>query len=727
MASQVLIRGALAGVAIYALSGLLITARADLPAPPPLSPSIYATHAGITLTGNDVVQGEEFSVRTSAWKLETAPWIWSLEEINVPADRAIWILFRGSRIEQTFDGTPELGENYAFAHHALNGNATTTLNTNFDMPMLGDPDTPSGHYTLLVAELPETYFIFDEDIGDYVGERPYTTQDFVNWIARIDNFAEPNHYRSIEFDYVAGEAPAGAPDPVIIIPGILGSEQHNGEWVIDPILHTYDDLIATLDENGYTPDEDLFPFPYNWRKSNVETAELLKGKIDEVKEICECDKVDLVAHSMGGLVARQYIQSDEYEDDVDQLIFLGTPHLGAPKAYSIWEAGEYTPTILPIEDSLLERMLKQEAKINRYPGLFEYIRNKPILSVRELLPVYDYIFDNSSLRSYPANYPRNTFLENLNNRVAQLLDSGVKVSNIIGETGANDTIIGIQSTNPAVFLPKWEHGYPDGFSSTFGNHGLIRGQGDGTVPFNSATFISENVIPTSVSHNALPNDTQAAVFKILTGEDASKIIDNINLPDLKIILFKMLSPADLLIVAPDGKKIGKNTNGQEINQIPNAFYTGFNTDTEFITILNPLDGEYKIFSQGTGSGSYTVETSLIEKATTTEASFTGETAPGIKAEINVKVDNGAIVPESVELIVTYQSTLADLDRIYALKWINAGIYKSLKAQLQSAKKSKPLVAKILLQTMLKQLNVYRGKLLTEQGYQILKADIEQLI
>jgi len=50
-----------------------------------------------------------------------------------------------------------------------------------------------------------------------------------------------------------------------------------------------------------------------------------------------------------------------------------------------------------------------------------------------------------------------------------------------------------------------------------------------------------------------------------------------------------------------------------------------------------------------------------------------------------------------------------------------------KTQLQTAKKARPVVAKALLQAMLKQLSAYRGKLVTEQGYQILKTDIERLL
>ena len=40
-------------------------------------------------------------------------------------------------------------------------------------------------------------------------------------------------------------------DPVIIIPGIMGSSRFSNKWKIDPISHTYDNLIESLKKNGY--------------------------------------------------------------------------------------------------------------------------------------------------------------------------------------------------------------------------------------------------------------------------------------------------------------------------------------------------------------------------------------------------------------------------------------------------------------------------------------------
>jgi pimeloyl-ACP methyl ester carboxylesterase len=420
------------------------------------------------------------------------------------------------------------------------------------------------------------------------------------------------------------------PDPVIIIPGILGSEKNSdGEWVIDPILHTYDDLIATLDINHYTPGVDLFPFPYNWRNSNVETALLLKEKIDEVKEICECDKVDLVAHSMGGLVARQYIQSDAYEEDVDQLIFLGTPHLGAPKAYLMWEGGL---SGLDWQDAPFNFILSQEAGEEGYSDVLTYVRSKPIASVQQLLPVYDYIFDSLGLRNYPSNYPVNSFLEDLNSAVSELTNSGVRMYNFVGNTSVLGTIVGINTVDTSEVPPKWEHGEPTGDDS------FVIGTGDGTVATPSASYINENLVTKDTDHRILPAAAEGEIFEILTGDSPSILVNNPDTINFKLLLIKILSPADLLVVDPNSKKIGKES-GVAINEIFNAFYTGFNTSTEYITILNPLDGEYKVITEGSGAGAYTVETAYISEQQTVEASFTGNTSPGLLTELNVSVNN----------------------------------------------------------------------------------------
>src|SRR3989344_1657438 len=524
--------------------------------------------------------------------------------------------------------------------------------------------------------------------------------------------------------------------PVVIIPGIMGSAYKNGQLVIDPILHTYDDLIATLLANGYEEGVDLFTFPYEWRNSNVSTAHLLDVKIAVVKAICGCNKVDIVAHSMGGLVARSYIQSVDYDYDIDRLVFLGVPHQGAPTAYLQWEAGKFAPDFNSV---LRESFFVAQALRNGYLTVFDYIRNKPILSLQELLPIFDYIKDRglSSLREYPSGYPRNTFLENMNNNISTLLNSGVNITNIVGSVG-NETIerIRVITTTNSLF---WEHGEPEGFGALIGDSGLERGVGDNTVP-NLSSFmhgvVSELI---SASHNRIPTVSENRVFNILTGDTSVSNIDNGFNISPTILLLQLLSPIDFVVTDPDGNRMGKNfQTGGEYNEIPFAFYSGYKTNDEYITILNPLDGEYKIELQGMGSGGkYEVLTSYITDAFATTAEVTGITAPNQVTNLSVDIDNSD--PENLESEreVTLDVIIADINGAYDLGWITDK--KVRDSLIQQAKliikfekkrngKFEPKVDKILLKLLEKELDLLlkKGKINSE-AYDLLKEDLKYLI
>jgi pimeloyl-ACP methyl ester carboxylesterase len=61
-----------------------------------------------------------------------------------------------------------------------------------------------------------------------------------------------------------------------------------------------------------------------------DNAEKLRQDIQQVKDETGAQKVILIAHSMGGLVSRAYIEGGYYREDVDTLITFGSPHLGVP-------------------------------------------------------------------------------------------------------------------------------------------------------------------------------------------------------------------------------------------------------------------------------------------------------------------------------------------------------------------------------------------------------------
>jgi pimeloyl-ACP methyl ester carboxylesterase len=85
----------------------------------------------------------------------------------------------------------------------------------------------------------------------------------------------------------------------------------------------------------------LFVFAYDWRKSNDDNAELLRDYIECVREQTDSEYVDVVAHSMGGVLTRRYVLENQNNHHIDRFISVATPWLGAPMAVSIVEMGVY--------------------------------------------------------------------------------------------------------------------------------------------------------------------------------------------------------------------------------------------------------------------------------------------------------------------------------------------------------------------------------------------------
>ncbi len=72
-----------------------------------------------------------------------------------------------------------------------------------------------------------------------------------------------------------------------------------------------------------------------WRyqiRSIVDSAEMIAEKVERICERYGMDRFHIVGHSMGGLLARHYIQHLGGDRRVKSLITLGTPHRGTPTA-----------------------------------------------------------------------------------------------------------------------------------------------------------------------------------------------------------------------------------------------------------------------------------------------------------------------------------------------------------------------------------------------------------
>ena len=62
----------------------------------------------------------------------------------------------------------------------------------------------------------------------------------------------------------------------------------------------------------------------------IENVPRLRNEITLAKAATGQDQVILIAHSMGGLVSRAYIEGPDYDGDVAALFTFGSPHLGVP-------------------------------------------------------------------------------------------------------------------------------------------------------------------------------------------------------------------------------------------------------------------------------------------------------------------------------------------------------------------------------------------------------------
>ncbi len=103
----------------------------------------------------------------------------------------------------------------------------------------------------------------------------------------------------------------------------------------------YSDLIDYLKRQGYVEGVDLWVFPYDWRMDIRSTVGLLDERVTQAliganggrtdPATWTIRRADIVAHSMGGLVARAYMADPAHAARVDQLLTLGSPQLGAAR------------------------------------------------------------------------------------------------------------------------------------------------------------------------------------------------------------------------------------------------------------------------------------------------------------------------------------------------------------------------------------------------------------
>lgn len=167
------------------------------------------------------------------------------------------------------------------------------------------------------------------------------------------------------------DAVAASSNVIVVVPGIVGSELIDGNgatvWVgvgailgqiqcneignpVYPLYAYNNDNYGAIDtykilynslKSRYSSQADVKFLAYDWRKTNTTAGQALKKLVSGYS-----GKIIIVAHSMGGIVASDYLRiATESQRNRTTLITLGTPFMGAPKAVQVMENGKMFPGI----------------------------------------------------------------------------------------------------------------------------------------------------------------------------------------------------------------------------------------------------------------------------------------------------------------------------------------------------------------------------------------------
>src|SRR3989344_863534 len=532
-------------------------------------------------------------------------------------------------------------------------------------------------------------------------------------------------------------------EPIILVPGIMGSwnwetmlqKDDLGNWNFFPLDHTWNNMIDALENAGYEKDVTLFIAFYDWRQSNINSAtDYLIPTIDKALLNSPTGKVDIIAHSMGGLMARRYIQSDDYRNDVDQFVMLGTPNYGSSDVYTLWEGGFIpenwgTSEEVGIKIYLWYITTATAQTIDNYDTVHSFIP-----SIRELLPVYDFLIDSESEGSTKSYHSlveaKNTFLEYLN-----FSGTGLALQNLGGITVIAGKGEGTVGNIPVLPRPDsetklWVDGIPEPLTP-------IRNDtnGDNRVLLDSA-FISDLVFPEQPAqnflqrlfaqifpavyaqfegdideflkqveidskHGDLPTTAIPEVFTALSlAQPTIAYIPPVE-PD-NITSFWFASPVEVKITDPQERIVTKDT-----NEIPGAIYTGESdpNGVKIVIIPDGLPGQYKIELTGTANGEYhmavagftdsadnivTTEKDVVEGEKIEYTATIDPQSPGLPIEIS----EPAIIEPGVEksAIELTDDLIKDLKEYYESgqisdKKIHQSLFSDLKIILAALKEA----------------------------------------
>ena len=100
-----------------------------------------------------------------------------------------------------------------------------------------------------------------------------------------------------------------------------------------------------------------------WR--DIETlTELVARQVDKIRHKHKVDRIAIVGHSMGGIIARNFLQLRGGDDKIAFLVTLGSPHHGSQLApFSLWSIGASAQPSSPFLAKLNQSPMPKGTKV----------------------------------------------------------------------------------------------------------------------------------------------------------------------------------------------------------------------------------------------------------------------------------------------------------------------------------------------------------------------------